>query len=157
MVEAKPLTGFGWDRFRHESGPYFELQDIPLTATDDVIHNVPLSNAAEIGLIGTGLWAIGLILAAFGALTARAGPDLRPWKIGFVAVAIMWFCVLNLTPLNQVFPNIMLWTWAGIMFAARQPEYAEAPAPVGANGDGSGTGSARGRIGTLPALRPARP
>jgi putative inorganic carbon (HCO3(-)) transporter len=154
IVEAKPLTGVGWDRFRDESGPYFELQDIPLTATDDVIHNVPLSNAAEIGLIGTGIWAIALVLAAFQALTARAGPELRPWKIGFVAIAVMWFVVLNLTPLNQVFPNIMLWTWAGILYVARQPEYVPALSPMRVDGDGDGRTSRQ--LAPLPALRPAR-
>ena len=55
MVEAHPLVGVGWGRFKAESADYFrQSRDFPLTATDEIIHNVFLTYAAETGLIGLG-------------------------------------------------------------------------------------------------------
>ena len=51
MVEAHPLLGVGVGRFVDESDDYFvESPDYPLTATDQIIHNVYLTYAAEAGL-----------------------------------------------------------------------------------------------------------
>ena len=64
MVEAHPLVGVGWGRFQAESAHYFEQNpDFPLTATDEIIHNVFLTYAAETGLIGLGLWLLTLAWA----------------------------------------------------------------------------------------------
>jgi O-antigen ligase len=60
MVEAKPLFGFGWSRFAHDSADYFQQSpDYPLIATSAGVHNTPLTYAVELGLIGmtSGSWA----------------------------------------------------------------------------------------------------
>jgi len=120
MVEAKPLLGFGWGSFEEESAPFFEqADDYPLTGTREPIHNVFLSNAVELGLLGTALWALALVLAVGGAIVGRAPPSLRPWQVGLVAYSVMWATVANLTPLQRPFVTILLLTWAGVVWAGR--------------------------------------
>jgi putative inorganic carbon (hco3(-)) transporter len=122
MVEAKPLVGFGWGQFPKKSFDYYKQSpDYPLTAVPD-LHNVYLSNAVELGLIGAGLWAVGLIAAIGGAL-ARPGPrDVRAWKVGLVAIAASLFVAWGTAPSSYVAPTLILWTWAGVVWGGRSQE-----------------------------------
>lgn len=118
MLEARPLAGFGWGRFEAESEDFYRLSaDYPIRAVADV-HNVVLSNLAEIGLIGTTLWIAALLLAVGGAAVTRGPPEMRPWQIGMIAIGVNWAVTASFTPLSYVFPNLLLWTWAGVVFAA---------------------------------------
>lgn len=125
MIAARPLLGFGWDRFSNTAEPYFrQRSDIPLTSSNgpkgtNVLHSVVLSNAVELGLIGGALWLLALLLAIGGAIVKRGPPDLQPWRIGLLAFATCWLVVLNLTPLPQAFPNLLLWMWAGVVVSWR--------------------------------------
>jgi O-antigen ligase len=117
MVDTHPLLGIGWGRFTTESVDYFEQNpDFPLTATDEIIHNVFLTYAAETGLIGLGLWALTLLLGASAALTPGR-PEARPWQIGYGAFLI-FFLVISSFVFSQVFPNNMLWLLAGVAVGA---------------------------------------
>ena len=141
MVEARPLLGVGWGRFTDVSPPYFwQAKDRPLTAvgaqscdslpaaarqtTDGSrpqctvpVHNAYLSNAVELGLIGVALWIVAGIAVIGGAVVRRGPPWALSWRIGLCAVAIMWGVVIFFTPLEGPFSPVVLWTWAGIVWA----------------------------------------
>jgi putative inorganic carbon (hco3(-)) transporter len=123
MIAARPTLGFGWGRFPDKSPPYYEQSaDFPLTGVKNV-HNVFLANAVELGLVGAALWAIALLSAIVGALLRRGPPDLRPWRIGLIAVFISWLVAAMTTPLGFTLPTLLLWTWAGLLWNGK-PIYA---------------------------------
>lgn len=120
MVEARPLFGFGLGSFQDRSGPFFhQSPDYPLSNTSGEIHNVFLGTAAELGLLGASLWGLGLLLAVGGAIVVRGPPELYPWRIALLAVAVMWLVVANLVPLTYAFPNHFLWLLAGVVWPWR--------------------------------------
>jgi putative inorganic carbon (hco3(-)) transporter len=128
MVVARPLFGFGLGTFQDRSEPYFEQNpSFPLTNTTGELHNVFLSSAAELGLVGSSIWLLGLVLAIGGGIVVRGPPQLFPWRIGLIAVAVMWLIVANLVPMVQAFPNQVLWLWAGVVWPWR---YARAESPA---------------------------
>jgi O-antigen ligase len=148
MIEARPLFGFGWGSFTHVAEPYFRQQDlIPLTASNgekgtDILHSVVLSNAVELGVLGCALWLLAVFLAIGGAIVKRGPPELYWWRAGLLAYTVCWAVVLNLTPLPQAFPNLLLWVWAGVVLSWRYWPAAElAPLrplePAGSNGNGA--------------------
>lgn len=127
MVEARPLLGFGLGTFKDRSGPYFEqAEDFPLTNTSGELHNVFLSTAVQLGLVGAALWTLALVLAVGGAIVVRGPPELYPWRVGLLAVAVMWLVVANLVPMVQALPNQVFWLWAGVVWPWR---YAPLPSP----------------------------
>lgn len=129
MIGEKPMLGFGWSRYKPESLPYFwQDPNTPLFGTEAGVHNVVLLNAVELGLVGAALWLFAVLFAIGGAIVSRGPPELRPWRIGLLAIAIQFAVVLNLTPLVQVLPNVLLFLWAGLVLA--RPERQPAPAPA---------------------------
>jgi O-antigen ligase len=119
MVEARPLLGFGWSRFTHESADYFEQSpDFPLTATSAGLHNTPLTYVVELGLIGTTLWIVGVLCGVGGALGTRGPPDLHLWRAGLLALATAYLVVLNAVP-PTAWPNRSLWLMAGVVYSGR--------------------------------------
>ncbi len=119
MVSARPLLGFGWSRFQAASGPYFQQsQNYPLTATNIDIHNYFLSYAVELGLVGLLIWLAGILMAGFGALATRAPPELEPWRMAFLAIAVCFLLVANSVP-PTVFQNEVFWLWAGVLWSGR--------------------------------------
>jgi putative inorganic carbon (HCO3(-)) transporter len=121
MVQARPLTGFGWDQFQYESPPFLRYaEDYPVYTSGD-LHNVFLANATELGLIGASLWLGALLLAVGGAIVRPGPPELRHWRAGLLAVAVVWAVDANFSPLSYPFPNLLLWTWAGVVWAASSP------------------------------------
>jgi O-antigen ligase len=118
MVQAKPFLGFGFDRANANLLPYFRLRsDIPLTGQDAGLHNIYLTYAVGLGLVGFGLWALALALALGRAITVRETPPLVPWQIGLVAVLAAWVMVGVFSPAHYAFTTYLLWTWAGVAFA----------------------------------------
>ncbi|HYI38579.1 MAG TPA: O-antigen ligase family protein [Thermoleophilaceae bacterium] len=118
MVEAHPLVGVGWGRFQAESAPYFEEnQDFPLTATDEIIHNVFLTYAAETGLIGLSLWLLTLGMGAAAALRPGTRPEARPWKVAAGAFLVFYLTIASFV-FSQVYPNNMVWLLMGVAVGA---------------------------------------
>ncbi len=117
MVGERPLLGFGWSTFRERNDGYFPLlDDVPQTAQRRLaIHNVLLTFATELGLIGATLFVFGFLLAVGGAVVTRGPPELVPWRIGLLAIALFWAVVAMFAPLGQVFPALIPWLWAGIV------------------------------------------
>jgi putative inorganic carbon (HCO3(-)) transporter len=137
MVEAKPLLGFGWGRFAADSPPYFWQQSTtPLTAvgahpctsqsltTDqqgqsctEISHNSYLSNAAELGLVGATLWLACIVFAIGAAIVTPLPGEFAPWRMGLLAITVMWAVVAFFTPLEGPFSPVVLWLWAGLVWA----------------------------------------
>ncbi len=120
MFLARPLTGFGWGQFTNQKVNYFQqAPDYPLTAAAGALHNVFLARLSELGLIGTALWALGLLMAIVGTILRRGPPELAPWRVGLIGVLVMWLVVANLTPFVQPYPNEIMWLWAGVAWPLR--------------------------------------
>jgi putative inorganic carbon (hco3(-)) transporter len=117
MVGERPLLGFGWSTFRERNDGYFPLlEDVPQVAQRRLaVHNVLLTFAIELGLIGAALFVLGFLLAVGGAVATRGPPELLPWRIGLLAIAIFWAVVAMFSPLGQVLPTLIPWLWAGIV------------------------------------------
>jgi putative inorganic carbon (hco3(-)) transporter len=117
MVRERPLLGFGWSTFRERNDTYFPLlDDVPQTAERRLaIHNVLLTFATELGLIGVTLFAAGFLFAFGSAVTTRGPPELLPWRIGLLAIALFWAVVAMFAPLGQVLPTLVPWLWAGVV------------------------------------------
>jgi putative inorganic carbon (hco3(-)) transporter len=136
MLEARPLFGFGWNEFLSKGPDYFvQDKNYPLTASEGfVIHNMFLTHLAELGLVGTAIWLVGLLMALGGAFLGRAPPELRAWQVGLIGVAVAWVIVANAVYM-LAYPVLILWVWAGIVYGGRvrqrEPEHATVePEPV---------------------------
>jgi putative inorganic carbon (hco3(-)) transporter len=126
MIAARPLVGFGWSTFERSSLDYFrQSPDYPLnpnlgfsptTQGSFSIHNELLNYAATIGLLGTGLWLAGIVLAVRGALLARGSPSLEPWRRAVLPIATFYFIVSTFIP-PLLFPNLALWFWLGVVWS----------------------------------------
>lgn len=118
MVHARPLTGFGWNRFTTTSTPYFwQDEDVPLTAGDIIPHNALLANAAELGLPAALLWAGGIAAAVGAALRARRPRSADPWRDALLGMAVVALALALFTPLLAPWPLVVLLTWAGALRA----------------------------------------
>jgi putative inorganic carbon (hco3(-)) transporter len=121
MAEARPLVGFGWDRFKAVGTDYFQQGDFPLTAGVGVnVHSAYLSNLAELGLAGTSLWLLSTVLVVWMALRRRGPPELEPWRYGLIAISVLFF-VVSAFVYPYLFGVVVLWMWAGIVYGAGQP------------------------------------
>jgi O-antigen ligase len=120
MIDDRPLLGFGWGRFQVDSPRYYrQPQDYPLTGQRQ-LHNVYLSNAVELGLIGALLWFLAGAVAVLGSIARRGPPELRLWKLGLLAWVICYAISALSTPLAFALPTLLLWAWAGV--ARGEPE-----------------------------------
>jgi len=115
MLGDRPLVGFGWNEYTAKNTNYFvQDKNIPLTGYRVPLHDVYLSNAVELGVLGAALWLAALLAAIGGTIVRRGPPELRPWRIGLVAIGVQWMVESALAPFPYTFPNLLLWTWAGI-------------------------------------------
>ncbi len=60
----------------------------------------------------------GLLMGGFGALATRAPPELEPWRMAFLGLAVCFLLVANSVP-PTVFQNESFWLWAGVLWSAR--------------------------------------
>lgn len=126
MIEAKPLFGFGWDRYQSDSLEYFrQATDYPMTGhTPGVtiglpqhvspLHNTYLSYGVELGLVGTFLWLASLFWGVGSAIFSRGSPSLRQWKLGLIALTVFFLVISFVNPREQPFPIVLLLAWAGV-------------------------------------------
>src|SRR5262245_2087135 len=122
MIGERPVAGFGWGRFTTASVPYFQQHgDTPLNGIGEGVHNVLLSYASQIGLVGAFLWLAAWVLGLGEAIVRRGPPELLPWRIGLVAITVLWIVVAATTPLPYAFPTLVLWTWAGVVVGGTIP------------------------------------
>jgi putative inorganic carbon (HCO3(-)) transporter len=128
MIAARPLFGFGWNRYLDSNTPYLrQSKTHPLTATATNIHNALLGYGVEIGLIGVAVWLFVIVMGVGGALLTRGPASLEPWRFGLLAVFVFFIVVQDAVPPTQVFDSLVLWLWAGIVWGARYEECEAAP------------------------------
>jgi putative inorganic carbon (hco3(-)) transporter len=117
MIEARPITGWGWYSFGTESQNFYRLaSDRPLTTVGRV-HNIFLGYAAELGVLVTLAWIAALAYAVIGGLRRRGPPDLDLWRVALLSIGIAWLVVANFTPMGYAFDHSILWLWAGITWS----------------------------------------
>jgi O-antigen ligase len=136
MLEAKPLLGFGLERYRTDSLDYFrQSPDYPMTGrtaleliyvpeTIQSLHNLYLSYAVELGLVGATLWFVTLLWGIGSAVLSTGPPALRPWKLGLLAIAIFYVLVTFVNPMQPPFAVMILWAWAGVALGSGGEAYA---------------------------------
>jgi O-antigen ligase len=140
MIESRPLFGFGWHRFEEDGLSYFrQPADYPMTGYSTperplVLHNLYLSTAVELGLVGAVLWLTALLWGVGGAIFSRGSADLRPWKLGLLAIGTFFVIIAFVNPQQQNFTELLLWAWAGVALGAAR----------------------RSPLRTYPAIQPAR-
>jgi putative inorganic carbon (hco3(-)) transporter len=146
MLAARPLLGFGWDRFASEEDPYLiQPATYPLVAHGRVIHNTFLSNAVELGILGALVWVVAMAAALIAPLRRRGPPV---WRTSLVAVAVFWAVTAWLYPLPLAFPLTFVMLWAGIVYGTAGVP-AAAPAGGAASRRALRVGAAgRAEIGT---------
>jgi putative inorganic carbon (hco3(-)) transporter len=147
MVEERPLTGFGWHRFNSDSSNFLQQgDDIPLTDEGEILHNVYVSNAVELGLLGAAVWLAALVVCIGAPMVSRAPPALGVWRAGLIAIGTLWAIVALFSPLVRVFPNLILWSWAGVVAAGGlqlRSQWVRAQAARAAAGAGAASGAVR--------------
>jgi putative inorganic carbon (HCO3(-)) transporter len=141
MIADRPLIGFGWDRGNDRIEPYFRLDpNIPLKGQAAGFHNVYLQYGVGLGVIGLGLWLLGIAMAIGGALGRDAPPTVRPWQVGLKAFIGAWAIVGLSTPGSYSFSTFLLWTWAGVAMGAARPRAHLVPTPYRNGGPPGGNG-----------------
>jgi O-antigen ligase len=130
MLWEHPLTGTGWARFLDVVDDYVRQQDlVPLTNTHIIAHNVVLSRAAELGLVGAVLLVAAVVAGPGRAALRVPAPVGQGWRRVLVAMSVAWLCVAMLTPMGYPFPNYMLWAVTGLALGSWRPAPRPAPAP----------------------------
>jgi O-antigen ligase len=120
MIEARPLFGFGWNRYRTDSLEYFrQASDYPMTGYNTLersepLHDSYLAYAVELGLIGALLWIASLLWGVGISLFNRRHAALRPWRLGLLAIATFFLVVGLFNPYQAPFPVLLLWVWAAV-------------------------------------------
>jgi O-antigen ligase len=129
MITAKPVVGFGWYDHNRESEPYFRMSPtFPLSGQVAGLHNLFLTYAVGLGLVGLGLWLLAVALALGGAVRHRAPPAIEPWRIGLGAIVACYIVAGIFGPLAYLYPTLLVWTWAGVAFQARaRPAHRDHP------------------------------
>jgi O-antigen ligase len=119
MILDHPIAGVGLVSFSEHSETYFrQPSTYPLVAELKIgVHNVFLLLGTEIGLLGLTLFLLSFTLAIGRGLVSRAPPDLEPWRIGLIAIALCWVVTANFAPLGHVFADSITWLWAGVVLA----------------------------------------
>jgi O-antigen ligase len=119
MTEARPLFGFGWATFETASAPYYTVSAAPFALKNpEPVHDVYASNLAEIGLVGTGVWLIAMMLALGAPLLRGASDEARRWQILLGTTFVFWLTMALASPMLDVFPHLILWTLGGVAVAA---------------------------------------
>ena len=121
MIYARPLFGFGWDRYLEFHLAYYQQSaEYPITDPIIDIPSTPLTYGVELGLVGLTLWIAALLIAVGGALFVRGPPDLVLWRNGLLAIFVFYAIIENFIP-PTVFPNLIIWLWAGVLWSVRYP------------------------------------
>lgn len=125
MLQAKPLFGFGWERYTSDSLEYYRQADsypmigYSLSSYTSLgkllpLHETYLAYAVELGLVGALLWLVSLLWGVGQAVFSAGSSALRPWKLGLLAIAICFLTIGVVNPYPAPFSVLLLWTWAGV-------------------------------------------
>jgi hypothetical protein len=138
MILDRPALGFGWGRFVTLSPSYYQTSNSYVVWDERAmpVHDVYLSIAVDLGLIGFALWGCILLVGVGKAIfSRRAPPDVRPLRITLGALFGMWLAAGLTSPLGSSFQSLIIWLWAAVIVggewqASRQPVPAGRKSPV---------------------------
>jgi putative inorganic carbon (hco3(-)) transporter len=120
MAASRPLFGFGWGRYVSDSPEYFRqaasypLNGISTPSKRWPLHDSYLSYVVELGLVGALMWLFALFWGVGEGIFSRGPTDLRPWKLGLMAIAVFFLLVSVANPPPQPFTVLLMWVWAGV-------------------------------------------
>ena len=129
VITEHPVDGIGWTNFLDQGVDWVRQADgYPVTNVDIEVHNVVLSRAAELGLVGAALW-VACLLAGPGlaALRRPAEADLQAWRLVFIGYACVWAVCTMVSPVPYVLPNDLLWLLAGMVLREHLGDRSGAP------------------------------
>ena len=143
MLWEHPVAGVGWARFLSVVDDYVRQQDlVPLTNTHIIAHNVVLSRAAELGIVGAVLLILAILLGPVRASVVAPAAREAGWRTALAAMFASWLCVAMLTPMGYPFSNYLLWVVTGLVLQSWRPHGpgsgAEASGPLSASAPESG-------------------
>ena len=117
IVEAHPIDGIGWVRFTAVNVDWVRQGDTyPVTNVEIEVHNVVLSRAAELGLVGAALWVAAVLAGpVLAALRRPLDPELAGWRLVMVGTGIVWGVCIMSSPVPYPLPNALLWLVAGMV------------------------------------------
>jgi len=82
---------------------------------EGALHDTYLTYGVELGLVGATLWLACLLLGLGSAVfNGDRDPDVRPWRLGLVAIGVCFLVLCAVDPLLPNFTPLLLWTWAGV-------------------------------------------
>lgn len=131
MLEARPLVGFGWGTYLRHNREYLQQGEgypLPDNIEYQPVHNLYLGFAAEIGLIGTTLWVVAMLLAVGGTVLRRGPPALLPWRWLLLGVATFYLAISNFEP-TTTFSTLLLLLLAGVASAGPRSWGLQRPLP----------------------------
>ena len=120
MIAVKPIFGFGWDRYQTDSEPYLRTSpDFPLKDSTggevEIVHNVALSLAVELGIVGVLMWLAIIAGMSAGAFPLSSDQTIGAWQVGYRAFLVFWISIAMFTPLLKPFTASLLFLWAGVL------------------------------------------
>jgi O-antigen ligase len=121
MILKRPLFGFGFGRFIPVSTNYYQTSSSYAIWLEKPIpvHDVYLSIAADLGLVGLTLWLVILLVGIGKAIfSRRAPPAMRPWRIALGALFVQWLVAALTSPISDSFQVLIIWLWAAVILGA---------------------------------------
>ena len=94
-----------------------QTAQVGLTSLTLELHNTYLEYAVELGLVGACLWLACVVWGLGGSLLAAGAPELRPWRLGLLALTVCFLVLAAVDPFDQNFVEFSIWTWAGVVAA----------------------------------------
>ena len=121
--------------FETASTPYYRLaKTYPLTSVGDGSQHAALECVRARAWLASRCGSRSSSLAIVIPALRRARPEIEPWRVGLIAIAVAWFIQANFTPLDYAFDNYVVWLWAGVVVAGiaprREPAIAVPEQPV---------------------------
>jgi O-antigen ligase len=121
MILQRPLFGFGWGNFIPVSRTFYQTSNSYSLWLENPIpvHDVYLSIATDLGLVGLALWLV-IVLVGIGkaVVSRRAPPAMRPWRIALGALFVQWLVAAFTSPISGSFQVLIIWLWAAIIVAS---------------------------------------
>lgn len=119
ILETKPLTGVGWGRFVDDGVGFVRQADTePLTTVTIEVHNVFLSRASELGIVGLVLLIAIVVLGPLRTLVRPPATTEDPafsWVAG--ASVVGWLIGAMFTGLSYPTPNLLAFALSGVVWS----------------------------------------
>jgi len=123
MILERPLFGWGWGRFQEVARTHYQTSNSYALWLEKPIpvHDVYLSIATDLGLVGLVLW-LAVLLGGVGKaiFSRRAPPAMRSWRVALGALFAMWLVAALTSPISGSFQGLIIWLWAAVIVSAER-------------------------------------